>query len=253
MESVRIGLIIPSSNRLTEPQMQRFAPEGVQAHVTRLRMTGASHVPLPVLMPRIVEATLALADAGCDVIVFHCTAASMEAGLWGEQRVLEAMATATGAHVATTATATLAAMHALHLQKVALFSPYVSETHAHELAFLQEAGLKVIGGRSLGLSGGDDYIQVTPEEWLRLATTETPAEADGVFLSCTNIRAPEIIRDLERAIGRAVVTSNQAVLWYALRACGREDQVEDLGRLFGIGYLAAAENVIRSPRLNVAV
>jgi maleate isomerase len=81
----RIGLIIPSSNRLTEPQMRRYAPPGVEIHVTRLRMTGATHVPLDQLMPRIVEATLALADARCDVIVFHCTASSMEAGLEGER------------------------------------------------------------------------------------------------------------------------------------------------------------------------
>ena len=36
----RIGLIIPSSNRLTEPQFNRYAPSGVDTHVTRLRMTG---------------------------------------------------------------------------------------------------------------------------------------------------------------------------------------------------------------------
>jgi maleate cis-trans isomerase len=36
----RVGLIIPSSNCLTEPHTQRYAPPGVQVHVTRLRMTG---------------------------------------------------------------------------------------------------------------------------------------------------------------------------------------------------------------------
>src|SRR5579864_912941 len=95
----RIGLIIPSSNRLTEPQMRRYAPPGVEVHVTRLRMTGASHVPLAELVPRIVEATLSLDDARCDPIVFHCTASSMEAGLEGDRRVLEAMRSASHAEV----------------------------------------------------------------------------------------------------------------------------------------------------------
>src|SRR5579864_3324353 len=202
----RVGLIIPSSNRLTEPQMQRWAPEDVRVHTTRLRMTGANHVPLAELMPRVVEATLALADAKCDVIVFHCTAASMEAGLSGERSVLQAMAGATTAKVATTATGALAALHALGIHRIALFSPYVSDTHAHEVAFVREAGLEVVGGSCLGLSGGDDYIQVTPEHWLQLAINETPPDADGVFLSCTNIRAPEIIRELESSLDRPVVT-----------------------------------------------
>ncbi|MBI4490812.1 MAG: hypothetical protein HY694_17145 [Deltaproteobacteria bacterium] len=39
----QIGLIIPSSNRLTEPQFQRYAPPEVGVHITRLRMTGRYH------------------------------------------------------------------------------------------------------------------------------------------------------------------------------------------------------------------
>ncbi len=34
--TARIGLMFPSSNRLTEPQMRRYAPRGVEIHVTRL-------------------------------------------------------------------------------------------------------------------------------------------------------------------------------------------------------------------------
>ena len=43
---MRLGLIIPSSNRLTEPQFHRYAPTGVDVHVTRLRMTGAFAAPI---------------------------------------------------------------------------------------------------------------------------------------------------------------------------------------------------------------
>jgi len=228
----RIGLIIPSSNRLTEPQMRRYAPRGVEIHVTRLRMTGPSHVPLAQLMPRIVEATLALADAHCDVIVFHCTASSMEAGLAGERQVLDAMRNATPSQVTTTASATLAALHTLDIKRIVLISPYVAATHQHEVDFLGEASVSVVGGRALGLAGGDQYITVPPAEWLRIAREYTHPDADGVFLSCTNIHSPEVVEPLERAIGRPVVTSNQAVLWYALRACGQTDNVACLGRLF---------------------
>jgi maleate isomerase len=225
------GLIIPSSNRLTEPHMQRYAPPGVQAYVTRLRMTGASHVPLAELLPRIVEATRALDDAGCGAIVFHCTASSMEAGLSGEHQVLEAMGAATRAVTATTASAALAALHALQMNRIALFSPYVAATHQHEVEFLAEAGVEVIGGTCLGLRGGEEYVRVPPSEWLRLAREQTPSEADGVFLSCTNIHAPDVIVELEAALGKPVVTSNQAVLWHVLRSLGVEPDIPQLGGL----------------------
>jgi maleate isomerase len=228
----RIGLIIPSSNRLTEPHMHRYAPDGVQAHVTRLRMTGASHVPLAELLPRIVEATLALDDAGCAAIVFHCTASSMEAGLVGEQRVLAAMRSATRAVTATTATAALAAVRALEMRRIALFSPYIAATHQHEVEFLSEAGVDVVGGSCLGLHGGAEYVNVPPADWLRLAVTETPVDADGVFLSCTNIHAPDVIVELEQTLSKPVVTSNQAVLWYVLRSLSLMMDVPTLGQLF---------------------
>src|SRR6266849_4359268 len=179
--------------------MRRYAPRGVEVHVTRLRMTGASHVPLAQLMPRIVEATLALADARCDVIVFHCTASSMEAGLDGERQVLDAMRGATPSQVATTASATLAAMHTLDIKKVVLISPYIAATHQHEVDFLGEAGLSIVGGRALGLAGGDQYITVPAPEWLRIAQEDICSDADGVFLSCTNIHSPEVIEPLEHA------------------------------------------------------
>jgi hypothetical protein len=35
----RIGFIIPSSNRMVEPQMQRYTPAGVMPHFTRIGMT----------------------------------------------------------------------------------------------------------------------------------------------------------------------------------------------------------------------
>jgi maleate cis-trans isomerase len=39
------------------------------------------------------------------------------------------------------------------------------------------------------------------------------------------------VNRLERAPRRSVVSSNQAVLWYALRACGSDVQVQGLGAL----------------------
>lgn len=228
----RVGLIVPSSNRLTEPHMRSYAPPGVEAYVTRLRMTGAHHVPLAELLPRIVEATAALADAQCDVIVFHCTASSMEAGLDGEALVLQAMRSVTQASVATTASACLAALRALELRRIALFSPYVAATHQHEVEFLEQAGIEVMGGRYLGLRGGDEYINVAPGEWLRMGVQETPDTADGVFLSCTNIHSLPVIDALEQRLQKPVVTSNQAVLWYALRQAGLAENVAGLGRLF---------------------
>ena len=51
--TARVGLIIPSSNRMVEPEMVPAFPAGVAAHVTRLRMTGTNRLAFDQLLPRI--------------------------------------------------------------------------------------------------------------------------------------------------------------------------------------------------------
>ena len=135
----RIGLIIPASNRLTEPHFNRYAPDGVQTHVTRLRMTGPHRVPVLDLLPKIAEAAQMLGDAQCDVIVFHCTASSTEAGRDAEARVVETIRGATGAQATTTGSALLEALGALEARRLVALSPYLEESSAREIAFLDAA------------------------------------------------------------------------------------------------------------------
>ena len=98
--TARVGIIIPSSNRMVEEEMVQAFPAGVQPHVTRLRMTGPNRAPLAAVLPRIEEATRALTDARCDVVAFHCTANSMDEGRGGEDRILASIATACGEETA---------------------------------------------------------------------------------------------------------------------------------------------------------
>src|SRR5438552_18986369 len=108
----RIGFIIPSSNRMVEPQMQRLMPAGVVPHFTRIGMTNRHKAPLEELIPRITQAADLLADSKCDVIVLQCTGTSMSGGIDMEQRVIAAMKETTGRPALTTASALTAAFTA---------------------------------------------------------------------------------------------------------------------------------------------
>ena len=58
--------------------------------------------------------------------------------------------------------------------------------------------------------------------------------ADAYFLSCANIQSIDVIEQLERDLGKPVVTSNQAALWCSLRTAGIRDDVSGLGALLRI-------------------
>ena len=81
----RYGMIIPSSNRMAEPHMARYNPEGVVTHTMRVRMTGQYFMALDELLPKVAQASDILADSKCDPIVFHCTANSMAEGIAGPE------------------------------------------------------------------------------------------------------------------------------------------------------------------------
>jgi maleate cis-trans isomerase len=227
----RIGLIIPSSNRLTEPQFNRYAPPGVDVHVTRLRMTGKFRKPLDEMKRSLVEASEALSDVKPGVIVFHCTANSMEKGLAHESAIVEIIEKASGCPTLTTAQAITAAFNQLGIKKLVLISPYVKETNEHEVRYLNEAGYTVLHELGLGLET-HGYSAVTPEEWRTIVQENARADADGYFLSCTNTRMIEAIGDIERETGKPAVSSNQATIWACLRKLGIEYSDASLGRLF---------------------
>lgn len=228
----RIGLIIPSSNRLTEPQFHRYAPAAVGIHVTRLRMTGKWHRPLTELKDAITEAASALSDVKPGIIVFHCTASSMEEGLAGEAAVIETIHKAGNCPAITTGQAITEALRYLGIRKIVLISPYVQTTNQHEVHYLREAGFEVVHEIGLGLGGSDDYIAVTPERWCEIVWENRRDDAEGYLLSCTNTTMIEMIEAAERQLQKPVVTSNQATLWACLRKLGVRSSLNGLGQLF---------------------
>ncbi len=226
-----IGLIIPSSNRLTEPQFNAYAPPGVGIHVTRLRMAGKFRKPLSELKRPLSEAAEALSDVNPALIVFHCTANSMESGLAHEKAIVDIVASASGCPTITTAQAITQAFNRCAIKKLVLISPYVKATNQLEVNYLTEAGYTVLHELGLGLES-HAYSAVTPEEWKNIVKENARADADGYFLSCTNTRMIEAIADLERDLDKPVINSNQATLWACLKKLGIAHSDPKLGRLF---------------------
>jgi maleate isomerase len=226
-----IGLIIPSGNRLTEPQFNQYLPSGIGAHVTRLRMTGKFRKPLAELKRPLIEAAEALSDLKPSVIVFHCTANSMESGLSHERAIVEIIEQASGCPTITTAQALTQAFNHFGIKKLVLISPYVQATNQLEVNYLSETGYTVLHELGLALEP-HAYSSVTPEEWKRVVKDNLRADADGYFLSCTNTRMIEAVADLENELGKPVVNSNQATIWACLKRLGIKHSDPRLGRLF---------------------
>jgi len=229
----RIGLIIPSSNRRVEAEAPRLLPDGVQAHVARLRMTGPHQTSLDALLPRIAEAAATLADARCEIIAFHCTATAMEGGPEGEAAIRKAVAEETGTPATSTATAISGALDGFGARRIGLVTPYDRAMTAGEVGYLTAGGYEVGVAQALDLGGTDQFCGTEPAFWVETAhrLAGEGHSVDAYVFSCANIRSLEVVDELERTLGVPVVTSNQAIFWDCLRRLGVAEPVTGYGRL----------------------
>ena len=230
----RIGMIIPSVNSMTEPQFNRFAPPGLGVHVARARVAGEWKRPLGVMAEEIATSAKLLSDVAPDLIVFHCTDTSMTQGPQGEGRILDIVREASGIEAVATSRLVLEALQALGLRKLVVLSPY--KTNQAVIDYLHASGFVVVHDVALARKPLE-FATVTPREWTDLARQHDRPEADGIFLSCTNTTQIEAVADIERALGKPVVNSNQAVLWGCLQrlksALGPLPPMAELGQLMG--------------------
>lgn len=227
----RIGFIIPTSNRLVEPHMQRYLPAGVIPHFTRIRMTNKHAAPISELVPRIVDAAQMLAESKCDVIVLQCTGTSMSGGVDAEKQVMAAMEEKTGTPAVSAASSLMAAFKAMNVRKLVFLSETTQPGHDKKLRYLREAGFELLADKAVGLPGTDAYCVAPPQLWYDEAVKLRRDNTDAYFISCANIHSIDVIEDLEKTLDKPVITSNQAALWCSLRRAGIKDVVPGLGAL----------------------
>jgi maleate cis-trans isomerase len=234
----RIGFIIPSSNRMVEPQMQRFMPASVVPHFSRIGMTNRHKAPLEQLIPRITGAADLLADSKCDVIVLQCTGTSMSGGVDMDKHVVAEIEKVTKRPALSTASALNAAFAAFGARRLVFISETKQADHDKKLAYLRQAGYDIVADKAASLEGTDAYCTTPPQFWYDTAMALRNDTADAYFLSCANIHSIDVIEELERDLSKPVITSNQAALWCSLRAAGIRDDVPGLGSLLQRDALA---------------
>lgn len=205
-------------------------PQQVALHVTRLPLTGSSEAELTRMTEGLPDAARLLADARVDLIAFNCTAVSTRAP--GEDAAIaERITDATGTKAVTTAEALVAALHHFAASRIVLVTPYIAPVTERETAFFEHHGFEVLHSAGYNIDANWDMAQEPPETWHNLVLANRRDAADAFVLSCTAIRSMEVIEGLEGALGRPVLSSNQALAWYAAQSCGQAVPVEGFGVL----------------------
>ena len=229
----KIGRISPSPETVGCEEWRRALPEGVCLVETRTLLHDVTVEGLAETVKQVERAALELASAEVDVILQAGTAIAFFRGFGHDQELSRRITAATGIKATTSLTAVVEALRALDIKRPAIATSYIADIDARLVDVLRQSRFEVAAIRGLGLKRSIDMGKVMPDETYRLAREAVRAatDADGIFISCGNLRSFEAIERLERETGLPVVTSNQAGLWQALRMVGIDDRLANLGRL----------------------
>nr|VFK30960.1 MAG: maleate isomerase [Candidatus Kentron sp. MB]VFK76809.1 MAG: maleate isomerase [Candidatus Kentron sp. MB] len=113
--------------------------------------------------------------------------------------------------------------------------PYVNEINRSIQQYLEAScGFSVENMHGFDFDDEQEIGYLFPSEIIDAVIELDHEEAEGIFISCTALRATQTIRAIELRLNKPVITSNQALLWDALRLAGYDGTIENHGRLMKI-------------------
>lgn len=228
----RVGLIILATDHTTEPDYRRMvASERIGVYVARVAYANPTTPEnLRKMQPALTEAAaLILPDEQLDAICYSCTSASV---VIGDAEIEAAIQVAKpGVVVVTPPMAAMRGLKALGARTISVLTPYTVETSRPMADYFVRHGFDVASFTCLGFDDDREMARIAPQALVELAREAMHPDAEALFVSCTALRSALAAVAIEEAIGRPIVTSNQASAWNCLRLCGDHTPHPEWGRL----------------------
>jgi maleate isomerase len=228
-----IGLITLSNDVVIEQELRTFlsgvAGAAVYASRVPLLLT-LSPQALRDMEAHIPQATsLIVPDDRLDVMAFGCTSGSMAIG---PERVAAAVhRSRPGIPVTDPVSAALKGLKALGARRIALLTPYPDAVNTIVADYVEAQGFEIAARASFKQPNDPGIARVSPEAIYRAGVALGQRAVEALFVSCTALRCSPAIERIEQAIGKPVVTSNQALAWDCLRLAGCDTAVDGYGCL----------------------
>lgn len=239
---VIIGLLVPSTDNLTELELRRMlmddsvsfsaarikhhepsspesAAENLQSHVYEIAQAGDLFDP----------------PGAVSVFAYACTSGS--AIISQNKLEKELHRTRPGSSLTSPMTGALRAFERLGAKRVALLTPYIDEEGVFVSDCIENSGIAVCASVSFKLLSDSAVAAISPNSIFEAACSIDMSTADALFIPCTLLRTSSIIDRLEARLGKPVVTAHQAMLWDSLRLAQYERPI------LGHGTLLARSNL----------
>jgi maleate cis-trans isomerase len=203
-QRARIGYCSPPFVTETFPyEFYMMVPDGVTLMITTLEIRTRTKEEVTASHARSLVAAKYMADAGADVVVLGGNPINQTLGVENLSEVSDGLAKEIGTKVVTSTQAQMEALQTLDAQKVAQVYCYEDAENERHANSMRNMGCEPAGV----LSCGSDFQNI--------------GRVDG------NLALDQIEQELDVS----VMTSQQAIVWKALRTAGITEPIKGFGRL----------------------
>ena len=243
-ESPTVGIIYP--DHAAEDDYP-FAADllGVRLPVAHIYGTDLHAVPelLDLGSPgKLAAGAAKLAPESPDVVVWACTSGSFVYGPDGARnQVVELSAAAGGIPASSTSFAFVEALRALDGQnnhsatRVAIAASYPRDVSELFVEFLRAVGIDVVSFTGAGIETAAQVGALSADEVLALAAANDHPDAQVLLVPDTAMHTLRFLPEIEKQVGKPVLTANQVSVWEGLRLAGYTCVRPQLGTLFEEG------------------
>jgi len=171
-----------------------------------------------------------LPDEKLDCVVYGCTSGTIASGYDSIKNKINLAKPE--ARVVTPSSAAVNALRKMKVKKVSIFTPYSEKLNNEVVDYFKKENFIITSNSYFDILYDNDIAKIDPDYLYEVITKMDLAEAEAIFLSCTNLPALNIVDKLEKKLNKIVLSSNQVLIWDTLQNIRKTEPVNGYGKLF---------------------
>jgi len=179
-------------------------------------------------IPKVTENILP--EQKLDCVAYGCTSGTIAVGYQSIYEKVNLVKPNT--KVTTPITSAINALKTLKINKLSIFTPYTDEINQSVINYFKKENLDISELSYFDIASDLDIGKVDEDYLFDVLTKIDLSNSDALFVSCTALPVLSIIKDLEKKIGKIVLSSNQTLIWDTLKQINFKNKVAGCGELF---------------------
>ena len=171
-----------------------------------------------------------LPDQKLDCVAYGCTSGTIAVGY---KSIYDKVNLAKpNTKVTTPITSAINALKRLKINKLSIFTPYTDQINQSVIKYFKKEDIEISELSYFDIESDLDIGKVDPSYLFDVLSKKDLSSSEALFVSCTALPVLSIIQDLEKKLGKVVLSSNQTLIWDTLKQIDYKNKIEDYGELF---------------------